>query len=237
VEIWETVHQTLQEIGKEALAQGSRPYGLRAYGSYYREKFPGSFGKNCWEEPISEGLAQGLYHKSINGTTMNACPERLYPFGGNCDVVISLNGIHVVWIECKAAYTDDINGDYEAQDPSCWSDGWWKQTVEGRNGRGGIRKDVDKLRRLADLRPPVTRYVGVLLLGFDRRDKPIAAEELYPLLPAELVEKPWIPGHRLYEKKEREGIMQEDGCKSRRERGFRERLWFWYRPVGGSGGP
>jgi hypothetical protein len=65
----------------------------------------------------------------------------------------------------------------------------------------------------------------VLLLGFDRIEKQIDEDTLYHLLPDELKER-WIPAHG-----QREGIIQPDRYLPQANKEFRERMWFWYRPV------
>jgi hypothetical protein len=222
VGIWEAVRKTLDEMAGEA----QEPYWLRCFPSYYKEKFPGCFRNDEYESVMTERLAQGLSGKPINGKAMHACPERKYPTrhekpNERCDLVIGLDGITVVWIECKSAYTDKLRKDFKAENAR-WDTDNWEDTVRG------IRADVERLKKLAELRPPVTICIGVLLLGFDRKDNQISTDKLYRLLPDEL-ERDWIAAHG---KDRREGVPpRQDRCESRANRGFRERVWFWYRAV------
>jgi hypothetical protein len=64
----------------------------------------------------------------------------------------------------------------------------------------------------------------VLLLGFDLKCARLTNQELDELLTPCLDE--WKPAHGL-----KEGVTWDDSYPIRRERGFRERAWFWYRPV------
>jgi hypothetical protein len=238
--IWKRIKEALWNMGNEAVADGQE-YGLRCYADWHRKRFPGSFCDTQWEEPITEGLAQRLAGRQIGDRRIHACTEKRYPASSQkCDLVIGLDGVHSAWIECKTAYKErlcrkrdsyDYNGD--APEPD-----YWERGVED------IGKDVEKLD---SLRPPAARYVGILLLGFDRAgplipgfDLPanaIALEQLYGrkdqagLLPPALYRGGvWLAGHG---REGRGGIIWEDRYAPRADRGYRERLWFWYRQVAG----
>lgn len=219
--LWDAILDTLKEMGDASVRQG-KPYGLRGYPDYHREEFPGSFRKAAWEEPLTAGIRLGLEHRGYFATT-----ESAYQMGGRCDLVVALNDSERVWIECKAAFRQclgkpmpgspyDYNYDGDNwYDPGRGRDSW----VAGVADIAG--KDVPKLLSLSS---DEARYVGVLLLGFDLKCAPLTNQELDELLRPCLDE--WKPAHGLTE-----GVTWDDSYPIRRDRGFRERAWFWYRPV------
>jgi hypothetical protein len=210
--IWSLIQLTLRAMG-EASVQAGKPYGLRGYGDYHRELFPGSFRKTAWEEPITAGLALGLRAKHVNAST-----ERRYPNSQErCDLLIQDEQLGSFWIEFKTAYREGIRG-YEAngfkefRGKSSW-----------QAGVGDIAaKDIIKLNSLP---LSAAQHVGVLLLGFDREARPLLTEELYAVLPAEL-RTSWKAAHD-----NPEGVRWPDCYPVRAAKGLRDRLWFWHRPV------
>lgn len=71
---------------------------------------------------------------------------------------------------------------------------------------------------------PSSQCIGVLLLGFDLKHAPLTNHDLDELLGPCFDE--WTPAHG-----PKEGVTWDDSFPMRRDRGFRERCWFWYRPV------
>lgn len=218
---FDTIRTTLVEMGDEALCDG-RPYGLRGYPDFHREMFPGKFSPSRWEEPISAGLSQRLTRKGFN-----SAEEVRYPFGGRCDLVIQLSASERLWIEVKTAfrpclrpvkspgarYAYDYEGD-NLYDPG--GDGSWKAGVADVR-----KKDILKLQRLSR---PEADHIGILLLGFDKVSWPLRDDELYERLPPEL--DVWNAEHS-----DRSGTSWADRYEVRARKGFRDRVWFWHRPV------
>jgi hypothetical protein len=212
IRLWQQVQLILQEMGDEAAKGGSQPYGLRGYAAYHRERFPGSFRKDAWEEPIMAELAMRLAQREII-----AIPERPYPGGrGRCDLGLQVTKTDQLWIEFKTAYRETIIG-------------WDAERTEEPRGKGSWKAGVADIKakdivKLNTLRRPGASYIGILLLGFDRTARPLQTEELYALLPTEL--DSWVAAHE-----QREGGGWPDRHQVRADKGFRDRLWFWYRPV------
>jgi hypothetical protein len=221
ITLWDAILDSLREMGNVSVRQG-KPYGLRGYPDYYRERFPGSFRKSAWEEPLTAGVKLGLEERGFLAKT-----EWPYGTGERCDLVVDLSRSKSVWIECKAAFRQclgkpkpgspyDYNYDGDNwYDPGRGSNSW----VEGVADIA--RKDVPKLLSLSSIE---AQYTGVLLLGFDLQCAPLTNEELDELLRPCLDE--WKPAHG-----EKEGATWDDSYPIRKELGFRERVWFWYRPV------
>jgi hypothetical protein len=218
---WNAAVETLKEMGATSVREGE-PYGLRGYPDYHRKLFPGSFRKDAWEEPLTAGLGLGLNQRGYPTAT-----ERDYPMGGRNDLVVDLGGSETLWLECKTAfrqclgrprpgscYAYNYDGD-NCYDPGQGRDSW----VVGVSDIA--LKDVPKLLSLT---PTEATYIGVLLLGFDRESAPLTNRELYDLLPRCLDE--WEPAHGLKER-----LSWPDSYPARARLGFRERAWFWYRPV------
>ncbi|MGD9126471.1 MAG: hypothetical protein PVH19_03750 [Planctomycetia bacterium] len=227
IQLWDTIQTTLNEMDEEASAE-ERPYGLRCYGTYCRKLFPGSFLEHRCEEPITEGLARKLCGKMVNGKTIYALSERQYPNKKRSDVVIWLDGDCFLWIECKVAYKEHLNGsdddtyDFIGERP--YKPGSWKATI------GGVPEALEKLNLLAEPPKRCTRYIGFLLLAFDRKEQQITIDELYHLLPDELMTQ-WTPAHGM---NNLEGIIQPECFLPRADKGFQKRFWFWYRKIGDS---
>ena len=223
VAVWDAIVETLREMGADSIKEG-RPYGLRAYGSYRRSLGHGIRKRAC-EEPLTGGIAAGLARRGYPAT-----PEQPYPLGGRSDLAVGLGGSELVWIECKTAYREhlarskaDPRYDYSYSGDNCYDPGRGRGSwVAGVSDIGG--KDIP---RLLTLHPGEAKFIGVLLLGFDRESVPLTNQELYDLLPSCLNE--WTPAHG-----GAAGISWRDSYPIRASRGFRERVWFWYRPVGNS---
>jgi hypothetical protein len=216
--IWEAIQATLDDIAKMCVTP-EEPWGLRCYLYSHRKHIDGSFPENRWEEGITAGLARGLRDKGIRAST-----ERPYPGSSErCDLVVQLSGGETLWIECKTAYRMDLGGDLDGGHP--------KESVGKSSWREGVadvaRKDIQKLD---GLRLPTAQYVGVLLLGFDRdrKGQSIETDDLYSLLPGELRGGRWVAAHG---EGRPEGLVCRDRYSCRAEKGYRDRLWFWYRPV------
>ncbi len=244
LEIWKAIRETLWDMGNEAVADG-QPYALRGYAAWHRIKFPGLFRKTRWEEPITDGLAKGLEGRKVGEKRIHARTEETYPGNSQkrCDLVIGLDGTDFLWIEFKTAYKENL---CRKSDDFCWDGDKFYEPSGKQSWEAGVadidNKDIKKLNGLIGLQPPITRYIGILLLGFDRAYTPkfgkneITVEQLYGgaghvgLLPCELCyDGGWIPAHG---KDHPEGIIPwRDRHGPRAARGFRERLWFWYRSV------
>lgn len=224
IPIWHAILATLKEMGTASVQEGE-PYGLRGYPDCHRKLFPGSFRKCACEEPLMAGIELGLKSYGFQATTKKG--ELRYPAGGYCDLIIGPDSSSSIWIEFKTAcrqhlaesspgsqyrYKYDGVGSY---DPGRGRDSW----VSGVLDIG--RKDVPKLLSLSPLE---AKYIGVLLLGFDRVTDPLTNRELYELLPKGLCD--WKSAHD-----SKEGVTWDDSYPLRKERGFRERIWFWYRLV------
>lgn len=224
ISIWHATLATLKEMGSASVQEGE-PYGLRGYSDFYRKLHPGSFRKCAWEEPLMAGIELGLKNRGFHATTKKS--ELRYPVGGYCDLIVDPDSSSSTWIECKTAYRQHLaelspgsqyrynyNG-VGSYDPGRGRDSW----VAGVLDIG--RKDVPKLLSLS---PAEAKYIGVLLLGFDLVTSPLTNRELYELLPTCLCD--WQSAHD-----SKEGITWDDSYPIRKERGFRERIWFWYRLV------
>ena len=223
VAVWDAIVETLREMGADSIKEG-RPYGLRAYASYCRSLGLG-IRKGACEEPLTAGIAAGLACQGYPATL-----EQPYPMGGRSDLVVDLGDSELVWLECKTAYREhlarskaDPRYDYNYDGDNCYDPGRGRDSwVAGVSDIGG--KDIPKL---LTLRPSEAKFIGVLLLGFDRERVPLTNRELYDLLPSCLNE--WTPAHG-----GAAGISWPDSYPVRAQGGFRERVWFWYRRVGNS---
>jgi hypothetical protein len=212
--IWEAIQTTLDGMAKRFITPDF-PFGLRCYLYSHRKLFPGSFPADRWEESNSAGLAEGIRPAST---------EQIYPDSSErCDLVIQLGGGERLWIEFKTAYCMDLGGNLDGNNPKeCGGNDSWKAGVADIG-----TKDIRKLNRL---RRPFAQYVGILLLGFDRdrNGERIEIDDLYKLLPGELCNDDWVAAHG---EDKPEGLACPDRYSARAENGYRDRLWFWYRPV------
>ncbi len=223
--IWNAILDALKEMGAASVREG-KPYGLRGYPDYHRERqfSERSFRKSAWEEPLTDGIRLGLACQGLCTTT-----ERRYPANPQerCDLVVDLCQSGLLWIECKTAFRQCLGKagwgspydyDYDGDD--------WYDPGKGRDSWvAGVRDIVEKdVPKLLSLTSNEAQHVGVLLLGFDLRHAPLTNQELYGLLGPSLDE--WKPLHD-----SKEGVTWKDSYSVRAERGFRERVWFWCRPV------
>ena len=180
VAVWDAIVETLGEMGADSIKEG-RPYGLRAYASYCRSLGLG-IRKGACEEPLTAGVAAGLVRRGHPAT-----PEQPYPMGGRSDLVVDLGDSELLWLECKTAYREhlasskaDPRYDYKYDGDNCYDPGRGRNSwVAGVSDIGG--KDIPKL---LTLRPNEAKFIGVLLLGFDRERVPLTNRELYDLLPS-----------------------------------------------------
>jgi hypothetical protein len=210
--VWDHLRVVLDEMGELAVA-GEKPWGLRCYPHLHRELYPDTFRRSAWEERITDGVLRGLKQRGISANTETRYP-RTYE---RCDLVISIRGTRDLWIEVKTAYREDLNGVLDGTRPI--------ELPYGSSWEAGVddirAKDI---RKLNSLRPVDASYVGIVLLGFDREGKPLTDEELYGRLRDELDN--WTAAHGA-----RGGITRPDRYPGRAKIGYRDRLWFWYRPV------
>jgi hypothetical protein len=179
--VWQAILAALDEVGNLAVTP-EKPYGLRCYPYLHREQFPGVLRGTATEERTTDGLARALRQRGLTAFT-----ERFYPDSRErCDLVIEVASRQELWIECKTAYCENLNG-FEGDKPTkYYGKNSWKAGVADI-----AAKDIHKLNRL---RAPQVCHVGILLIGFDRLLQPITNEELYALLPHEL--ESWVQGER-----------------------------------------
>lgn len=173
---------------------------------------------------MTAGIESGLKSRGFHTTTKKG--ELRYPAGGFCDLIVNPDTSDAVWIECKTAYrqhlAESIPGSqyrYNYDGADCYDPG------RGKNSWvQGVRDIREAVRKLLTLRPTDAEYVGVLLLGFDKETSPLMNDDLDELLPQCLDQ--WNSAHG-----GKDGVTWNDSYPVRRERGFRERVWFWYRPI------
>ena len=166
-QIWQSIQDVLNIMGSQAIST-EKPYGLRCYPHLHKESFPGLMRVHAWEERLSDGLARGLRDRGLGVLT-----EKFYPNSRErCDLVIPIEPTGKLWIEFKTAYREDLGGVLEGTKPV--------EQYGKRSWIAGVSdiaaKDIVKLNRL---KRPDAAHAGILLLGFDRIDRPLADDELY----------------------------------------------------------
>ena len=165
-EFAKTLFQVLRKMDSEAAVTAKRsPTGLNWYGGHYEPEKKRPRSEVCWSLRLAELLPEHGY------PTRAEVPYKSLP-RCKCDDVITLKNGQTLWLENKGA----------------WKDYWVKQRklgiyrsyllhplLPGLDASKTHTVPLD-LQKLAILEKPEADHVGLLLLGFDTNDAPMAAD-------------------------------------------------------------
>jgi hypothetical protein len=198
-EVGRQIVRALRQVDKEARPRSNgQPTGVRWYNGHLDHSLdPDGKAQSRVEDLWSNRVGQLL---SLNEIT--ASNQVRYPgTRQKCDLVLRPNDGRHFWIEVKGAWTE-----------YAYSYG----PVVNRAYKKYIYSTADDINKLCALQKPEADWVGLLLLGFDRAQRPITEADL------DIIRTRCHSGWD----------ESADGWDEQWWTGYRVRAWFWWRPAG-----